>query len=342
MTLLRQMMRLGFLILVPLSAPSPQTGRQVAQKTFPSVVLLVMQDANRQPVSLGSGFFVSDGTVATNLHVIEGTAAGHAKLIGKEITYDIAGVIGTDDIADLALLRINGAKAPPLELGDSKQLAVGDEIYAVGNPKGLEGTFSQGIVSGIRSVGSDTLLQITAPISPGSSGGPVVDNQGKVIGVAVATFKGGQNLNFAVPISYLKALISKTSSASVRPISSSTNASGRNQSIVSAMGAGAREGVIGSKFLWESYVSSGFTFTLENKLSIPVKNIYLLVVFYASDGSPLDVVDVRYENLIPAGLGRRVTARVDYSVKKMTTKNFDDPVPLTKVEFRVLDFELVD
>lgn len=339
--LLRQVVALAFLILVPLSAQSPQTGRQVAQKTFPSVVLLVMQDAKGQPVSLGSGFFVSDEIVATNLHVIEGTAAGHAKLIGKEITYDIAGVIGTDDIADLALLRVNGAKAPSLELGDSKQLAVGDEIYAVGNPKGLEGTFSQGIVSGIRTVGSDTLLQITAPISPGSSGGPVVDNHGKVIGVAVATFKGGQNLNFAVPISYLKALISKTSSASVRSISNSTNASGRNQSIVSAMGTGAREGVIGSKFLWENRYIATFTFTLENKLSVPVKNVYLLVAFYATDGSPLDVVEVHYDPVIPAGLGRRVTASVNSSVVEMTTRA-DERVPVTRFDFRVLDFEIVE
>ena len=68
-----------------------------------------------------------------------------------------------------------------------------------GNPQGLEGTFSQGIVSSIRVLGADKILQITAPISPGSSGGPVLNEKGQVIGVSVATFRGGQNLNFAIP-----------------------------------------------------------------------------------------------------------------------------------------------
>ena len=81
-------------------------------------------------------------------------------------------LVATDAARDIVLLSVEGLKAPLLTIGDSKHVAVGDEVYAVGNPRGLEGTFSAGIISSIRAVGDDSLLQITAPISPGSSGGP--------------------------------------------------------------------------------------------------------------------------------------------------------------------------
>ena len=110
---------------------------------------------------------------------------------------------------DLVLLKISASQTASLSLGDSDKVEVGDSVFAIGNPQGLEGTFSQGIVSSIREIGSDKLLQITAPISPGSSGGPVLNSEGEVIGVSVATFRDGQNLNFAIPSNYLNALILK-------------------------------------------------------------------------------------------------------------------------------------
>src|SRR5207245_6657549 len=95
----------------------------------------------------------------------------------------------------------------------SDAVQVGESVYAGGKPVGLEGTFSPGIGSSIREVGTDKLLQITAPISPGSSGGPVLNEKGEVIGVSVATFRGGQNLNFAIPSNYLKTLLGKAGPA---------------------------------------------------------------------------------------------------------------------------------
>ena len=162
-----------------------QVARQVAQSSFPSVVLLVMEDANGQPISLGSGFFVRTNVIASNFHVIEGSSKGYAKLIGTKTKYDITGLLGLDATNDLVLLTVQEATSPSLLLADSHKVAVGDEVFVAGNPQGLEGTFSQGIVSGIRDVESETLLQITAPISPGSSGGPVLNSEGKVIGIAV-------------------------------------------------------------------------------------------------------------------------------------------------------------
>ena len=198
-----------FLVILP-SIIFAQTAQEIAKKAFDSTVLLVMEDANGQPLSLGSGFFVRDGEVASNLHVVKGAARGYAKIIGQKTKFDIEGITAVDSERDLVVLKISGAHARALALGNSESVQVGETVYAVGNPQGLEGTFSQGIVSSIREVGTDKLLQITAPISPGSSGGPVLNGKGEVIGVSVATFRGGQNLNFAIPSIYLNNLLGRS------------------------------------------------------------------------------------------------------------------------------------
>ena len=121
---------------------------------------------------------------------------------------------------------------------------MGERVYAVGNPQGLEGTFSRGIVSGIRNVGDDKILQVTAPISPGSSGGPILNDRGEVIGVSVATFKGGQDLNFAIPSSYLATLLAKAGPA--KPLAQAKAAEGR-RSILADLGGKSTEGVVGTQ-----------------------------------------------------------------------------------------------
>ena len=262
------------------NAVHAKTVQQIAQKTFRSTVLLVMEDANGQPLSLGSGFFVRNGEIASNLHVVEGATRGYAKLVGQKTKYDIEGITAVDLERDLVLLKISASWSEVLSLSNSDTVQVGEPIYAVGNPQGLEGTFSQGIVSSIRKVGTDKLLQITAPISPGSSGGPVLNGQGEVIGVSVATFRGGQNLNFAIPSNYLKTLLSK--SGSVKPLAQVKTAKGK-QSILSGLGGKSSEGVLGTQFIWQSFVDYELTFpydgdyslTLKNQLREPVKNVYL-------------------------------------------------------------------
>lgn len=324
-----------------------QTAQEIAKTAFGSTVLLVMEDANGQPLSLGSGFLVRDGEIASNLHVIEGAARGYAKLIGQKAKHDIQGITAVDRERDLVVLKIAAAGGPALSLGSSDAVQVGESVYAVGNPQGLEGTFSQGIVSSIREVGPDKLLQITAPISPGSSGGPVLNSKGEVIGVSVATFRGGQNLNFAIPSGYLKALLSK--SASVKPLGEVKPAKAQ-RSILSDLGGRSAEGVVGGTFAWENelYEMNGdYTITLRNQLREPVKNVYCLVVFYDRDGNPLDVDMLHLRDVIPAGLAKRTSGSVDASVKRLTTPPSRDNqflssfAPTTRLEFRVLDFEIV-
>ena len=151
------------------NALSPQA---IAKNSFDSTVLLVMEDVNGQPIGLGSGFFVRFNQIATNLHVVEGAANGYAKLVGKKSKYEINGISAIDAKRDLVILQVAASHRQLVSIADSDTVQVGDPVYAIGNPRGLEGTFSQGIISSVRKIGTDRLLQITAPVSPGSSGGP--------------------------------------------------------------------------------------------------------------------------------------------------------------------------
>lgn len=311
-----------------------QTAQVIAKKAFASTVLLVMEDANGQPLSLGSGFFIRDGEIASNLHVVKGAARGYAKLVGERTKYDIEGITAIDSKYDLVVLKISHGDSPALPLGDSDAVQVGDSVYAVGNPQGLEGTFSQGIVSSIREVGTDTLLQITAPISPGSSGGPVLNAKGEVIGVSVATFKGGQNLNFAIPSNYLKTLLGKI--GPVKPLAQASPVNSQ-RSILSDLGGRSIEGVVGGQFLWGAL--GNYTFSLRNQLRGDVKDVVCLVVFYDSQNAPIEFDLITYVGTIPAGLSKRVEGGVHNSIKTLTGGAMDKPSK-TKIELRVLDFDI--
>ena len=176
--------------------------------------------------------------IATNLHVVEGATCGYAKLVGQKTKYDIRGISAIDKKRDLVILHVSALGKLPLPLDDSDTVLVGETVYAVGNPHGLEGTFSQGIISSVRTVGTDKLLQLTAPISPGSSGGPVLNDRGNVIGVSVATFRGGQNLNFEIPSNYLTKLVSQIRAAT--PLSQTRQAKSK-RSLLSNYGGRSTE-----------------------------------------------------------------------------------------------------
>ncbi|MDE0088276.1 MAG: serine protease [Candidatus Poribacteria bacterium] len=189
-----------------------QSPNLIAPKTKASTVLLEMKGAGRSS-SQGSGFFVGNELVATNYHVVNGAKTGTAKLVVKQKRFEIEGVVATDKNHDLAIVKVRGLNAPPLPLGNSDTVEEGEIVYAVGSPRGFEGTFSSGNISGIRSQGTprirDKVLQFTAAISRGSSGGPVVNRWGQVIGIVSETRDDGQNLNFAIPVNTLKSLLTQ-------------------------------------------------------------------------------------------------------------------------------------
>ena len=331
---------LAFLLFYGITVVNAQSPQQIAKKALASTVLLVMEDTNGQPLSLGSGFFIRNNQVVTNLHVVKGASRGYAKLVGQKTKYDIEGITAVDAARDLVILKISVPGAQVIPLGDSDTVQVGTPVYAVGNPRGLEGTFSQGIISSIRKVGTDKILQLTAPISPGSSGGPVLNDKGQVIGVSVATFRGGQNLNFAIPSNYLTALMRQIGSA--KPLSQ-VKSTGSKNSILADLGGRSSEGVTGGKLTWKyKYGQSGsYAFSLRNQLRENVRNVYCFVIFYDTQGDPIDVDVVYFRDPIPAGLAKRVKSKVDGSVQELTT--LQGAMTLhTKVEFRILDFEIIE
>ena len=188
-----------------------QTAQQIAKKALASTVYLAEFDVSGKQLGAGSGFFVGIDRIATNYHVIKGTKSIYAKLVDEEKWYAVENIAVTDERHDLAILKLSGINAPTLPLANSDEVQVGDSIYAVGNPERLEGTFSEGIISSIRRVGNRKWIQMTASISPGSSGGAVLNSKGEVIGIATASHRSAEaeNINFAVPSNYLKALLRK-------------------------------------------------------------------------------------------------------------------------------------
>ena len=184
----------------------------IAKAAKEAIVTIVMRN-DAEPIARGTGFFVSpDGQVMTNYHVIEIGNVGVVKLSDGTIL-PVDGVLATDKAHDLAIIKIHGKTFQTLTLGNSDRIQVGEDVIAIGNPLGLELTVSNGILSGIRTgeKQSGGLLQITAPISHGSSGGPLFNTNGEVIGITAAFLEGGENLNFAIPINEAKHLISNKS-----------------------------------------------------------------------------------------------------------------------------------
>ncbi|MFY8215037.1 MAG: S1C family serine protease, partial [Chthoniobacterales bacterium] len=165
--------------------------------TKPSVVHVIALDSNGEVNATGSGFFVAPFTVVTNHHVVEGASDVLFVLDdGSEVPCD--GVVGVDPSRDIAILRSESSGEKFLKVA-SNAPAEGERVAVIGSPLGLEGTLSEGIVSAVRfNEDRVELIQISAPISPGSSGSPVVDRFGNVVGVATMIFTGGQSINFAV------------------------------------------------------------------------------------------------------------------------------------------------
>jgi S1-C subfamily serine protease len=166
----------------------------------------------------GSGFILDKaGHVLTNYHVIEGANRGIDVQLSNKHHYS-AKVIGTDKVHDLALLQIDAPNLEPVTLADSSQLAVGQKVYAIGNPFGLGGTMTRGIISSIRTLSGtngahiDDAIQTDAAINPGNSGGPLLNSRGEVIGINTMIASNGaeqsSGIGFAIPINTAKAVLS--------------------------------------------------------------------------------------------------------------------------------------
>lgn len=182
----------------------------IFRKAAPAVVTISVK-GERGPGS-GTGFFIDDdGTLATNQHVVHKATGVSVKLMDGNWASEVE-LLFEDEEVDLALLKVTvDSRIEPLPLGDSDEIEVGQPVICIGNPLGLEHTLSDGLISSRRRYRGRNWVQMTAPISPGNSGGPVMNMRGQVIGIATATinriFGGAQNLNLAVPVNVLKGML---------------------------------------------------------------------------------------------------------------------------------------
>ncbi|MGD0628421.1 MAG: trypsin-like peptidase domain-containing protein [Terracidiphilus sp.] len=201
-----------------------QNNIAVYKRVLPSVVNItsttLVFDFFNGPVpqrGQGSGFVLDKaGHVLTNFHVVENANRGIEVLLSNKHRY-AAKVVGTDKAHDLALLQIDAPGLEPVTLADSTQLAVGQKVYAIGNPFGLNGTMTRGIISSIRSIrGSEgapieDAIQTDAAINPGNSGGPLLNSRGEVIGINTMIASNGaeqsSGIGFAIPINTAKAVL---------------------------------------------------------------------------------------------------------------------------------------
>lgn len=193
------------LIIVAILVPvfSFADAERIFMQNRKTVVIVATFDENGNPLGQGSGFIVrADGAVVTNYHVLHEAKRINVK-VGSKIL-EVQGLINADKENDLVILKVKGDGLPVVKLGDIEKVSTGQKIYSISSPKGLENTISDGILSGIREIEpGKKVLQITAPISPGSSGGPVFNENGEVIGITTFLIKEAQNLNFAMPVNLI-------------------------------------------------------------------------------------------------------------------------------------------
>ena len=200
------------------SASAKKTPAEIAARSMPAIVSI------RTSHTLGTGFIVDKrGLIATNLHVLAGGGPKVVVTLSDGREFLVIELTNGSPERDLAIARIDAEDLPTVPLGDSDAMRAGDPVVAIGHPMGLEGTVSNGLVSAVRAV-SDTLtiLQISAPIAPGSSGGPIFNDRGEVIGVATAILREGQNLGFGVPANYIKALLKDKDPISIEAFAAAT------------------------------------------------------------------------------------------------------------------------
>jgi S1-C subfamily serine protease len=196
-----------------LGPPRPVSAPALYERARTAVVRVEVAETGGGASSASGVVVGPGGMIATNYHVIQDAASARVLLPNGKI-FDRVAIAAVDKRKDIALLKIEASGLSPLPLGDSDLLPVGSRVYALGAPRGLEGSLSEGLVSAVRrgaEVGLEfagmDIIQFTAPISSGSSGGPLLDNYGQVMGLVCGYKRGGQNLNLAIPSNYLSSLL---------------------------------------------------------------------------------------------------------------------------------------
>lgn len=184
------------------------TPEQIYEKVNDAVVIVLAYDANNKLINQGSGVVISnDGYIITNYHVMKN--ASKVNIVHNDLLFENAELIGGDEESDILFIKIPKNDLSVIKTPESDDVKIGQKVYAIGSPLGYENTISDGIVSGYRKFDKINLIQITASISPGSSGGAVVNSKGELIGISTYTITEGQNINFAIPIEDIRKIEAK-------------------------------------------------------------------------------------------------------------------------------------
>ncbi|HKW87007.1 MAG TPA: trypsin-like peptidase domain-containing protein [Nitrospiraceae bacterium] len=204
------------------SEPDEEHTVSLYQRLAPATVFLSSSYLSEHPLvtppstGVGAGFILDEaGTVLTNAHVVEGASAIMATLYdGQRVKAELIGIDPYTDVAVVRLVQVKGRLAT-VQLGDSDHIRIGQQVLVLGSPFGLGFTLTTGIISGLAplpgavKLSESRLIQTTAPINPGNSGGPMVDSEGRVIGITTAVLAGAQNIGFAIPINTATVVLSE-------------------------------------------------------------------------------------------------------------------------------------
>jgi S1-C subfamily serine protease len=188
---------------VVLEPPRARSGEELFADLSRSIARITIYDVSGRAVGIGSGVVVGNGTIVTSCHVASAGGTLQVKVGAEQYS---ASVEVADEEYDLCRLSVGGLTAPAVALGTVESLRTGQKVYAIGAPQGLDLTISDGIVSALRDLPQGKVIQTTAPISPGSSGGGLFDAYGKLVGIMTFQHRTGQNLNFAVPADWIPAM----------------------------------------------------------------------------------------------------------------------------------------
>jgi S1-C subfamily serine protease len=331
---------LALAALLPFSLPvaaqeqEPMAAR-IARENLPAVVTLIALDDRDQPLALGSGFFVTrDGVLVTNAHVVGGAAKVLVRWRGQNGV--AVKILNFARKYDLVTMQTSFTNTPSVLLADSETATAGQDVVVLGSPQGLEGTVSTGIIGGLRTIGGVRYLQITAPISPGSSGGPVFNAQGRVIGISTATSAKGQNLNFALPANLLRDVPpASITFTAAKPTPFDLRDGDRLKDLVYFNNIMEEFGAFA-----ENSTLTALTASLQNRTSDTIADVRVLVVVKSPRGEVLDFHLREFKGtLIPPGLAKQVSIPIATRGFRTWGTGFD--YDRGSYEIRLLDYKII-
>ena len=332
----------GLALTAMLSVAAPAAAQEqesiaarIARENLSAVVTLVALDERDQPLALGSGFFITrDGVLVTNAHVVTGANRVLVRWRGKNGV--ALKILNFARRYDLVTIQTSFTSTPTVLLADSDQAAAGQDVVVLGSPQGLEGTVSTGIIGGLRTIAGVHYLQITAPISPGSSGGPVFNSQGRVIAISTATSAKGQNLNFALPVNLLRDVPpSSITFAAVKPTPFDLRDGDRLKDLVYFNNIIEEFGVFA-----EGTTLNSLTASLQNRTSDTISDVRVLVVVKSPRGEVLDFHLRDFKGtIIPPGLAKQVA--IPISTRGFRAWGAGIDYDRGTYEIRLLDYKVV-